>query len=183
MFAFHMTSVGERWRAAREAAGFGVQEAATAADVHRNSIYDLEKGDEKSTLRLMNRVAATYGVTLGYIFREENAPERLPAEYRPLDERLRPLDMQARESIIRNIAANLGFMASLFAESSVRNRTEKETQNVSGSYATQQDNSGSSDEVEDFDRAAAIARKTERANAPSRSGRHAAEKTRGQGKR
>jgi DNA-binding XRE family transcriptional regulator len=99
----------------REEAGFSATAAAEAAGVHRNTIYDLEKDEDGVTLRLMKRVADAYGKTLGEIFQDERTPERVPVEFRPLLEPLRALDFPARVSLIRNVAANLNFMASQFA--------------------------------------------------------------------
>lgn len=107
-------SHGERWKSAREAAGFSVQEAADAVGLHRNTIYKLEKGDDDVTLRLMLRVAAGYGINLGAIFDEGERRERVPVEFRPLLEPLMPMTQQQRENIIRNIAASLSFMGSIY---------------------------------------------------------------------
>jgi transcriptional regulator with XRE-family HTH domain len=107
-------TAGQRWRAAREAAGLSVAEAAGLAGVHRNTIYDLEKDDDGVTLRMMNRVAPIYGITLSEIFTDDAAPERVPMEFRPLLEPLLPLSQQAREAIIRNVASSLSFMRTLY---------------------------------------------------------------------
>lgn len=133
-----MSSIGDRWKSARQAAGLSAQQAADAIGVHRNTIYGLEKGEDGATLRLMSRVADLYGVTLGYIFKDEGQQERVPVEFRPLLEPLRPLDQAARESIIRNIAANLNFMSTLYAVGAQKPReVEEETISLAESYASQ----------------------------------------------
>lgn len=113
-----MPTPGQRWKAAREAAGLSAADAASLAGVHRNTIYDLEKDDEGVTLRMMKRVAPVYGVDLGDIFQPDaESPERVPIELRPLADILRPLTQQDRESIVRNIATNLSFMGRLYGRS------------------------------------------------------------------
>lgn len=106
-------TAGQRWKVAREAAGLSVLDAAKLGGVHRNTIYDLEKDDEGVTLRLMKHVAAVYGVTLSDIFCDEPTRERVPADFRPLADLLEPLDAEARQAFIRNVAANARFMARL----------------------------------------------------------------------
>jgi len=109
-----MPTPGQRWKAAREAAGLSAADAATLAGVHRNTIYDLEKDDEGVTLRMMKRVAPVYGIEMADIFQPDMDAERVPNELRPLADLLRPLTQQDRESIVRNIATNLSFMGRLY---------------------------------------------------------------------
>jgi DNA-binding XRE family transcriptional regulator len=99
----------------REEAGLSAADAASLAGVHRNTIYDLEKDDDGVTMRVMKKVAAVYGKSLGEIFHDEKTPERVPVEFRPLLEPLRVLDFPARVALIRNMAANLNFMAAQFS--------------------------------------------------------------------
>lgn len=113
--------IGQRWKVAREAAGYStVKEAAQAVGCHRNTIYKLENGDEDVTMRMMMRVAPIYGRTLGQILGESDGAERTPREFRPLLEPLRPLSVEQREKLVRNIAANLDFMHTLYASASER---------------------------------------------------------------
>jgi SOS-response transcriptional repressor LexA len=90
-------------------------QAAAAAGVHRNTVYDLEKDDEGVTYRVMLKVAATYGVGLGEVFSDDSAPNRVPAEYRPLAEQLAPLQSAQRIAVVRNIASNLSMMRMVYA--------------------------------------------------------------------
>ena len=109
-----MTTPGQMWRQGREEAGLSVVAAAELAGVHRNTIYDLEKDDDGVTLRMMKKVADVYGKSLGEIFRDDQTPERVPVEFRPLLEPLRPLSFPQRVSLIRNVAANLSFMGTVY---------------------------------------------------------------------
>lgn len=133
-------SDGDKWKFAREAAGFSVQEAADALDLHRNTIYKLENGDESVTLRLLSRVATLYGQTLGQIYRDANEPERTPREFRPLLEPLRPLTQAQREKIIRNIATNLDFMASTYANAGLSSHTSVTESEDTDRFGTEEEN-------------------------------------------
>lgn len=106
-----MNAAAQNWKAAREAAGLSALQAAELIEVHRNTIYDLENPEKDGvTLRIMKRAASVYGVTLGEIFREDDDSGRAPRELQPLAEVLSPLPMADRESVVRNIVANLRFM-------------------------------------------------------------------------
>lgn len=115
MFAigrYQMNAAAQNWKAAREAAGLSALQAAELVGVHRNTIYDLENVEKDGvTLRIMKRAAAVYGITLGEIFREDDDTGRAPRELQPLAEVLAPLPVSDRESVVRNIVANLLFMA------------------------------------------------------------------------
>lgn len=106
---------GQRWRAARLAAGLSADDAAQLAECSRNTIYDLEKDDQGVTLRIMLRVAAAIGTTIGEIFCDHtDQQERVPSELRPLLEPLMPFTKQQREQIVRNIAANMSFQQMMY---------------------------------------------------------------------
>lgn len=109
-----MDTPGQRWKAYREHAGLSAAEAAKLAGVSRQTIYDVEKDDDGVTLRMMRRIAAVYGVTLGEVFRDQHTPIRVPNEFRPLMDALLPLNLIQREALIRNVAANLTFMATTY---------------------------------------------------------------------
>jgi transcriptional regulator with XRE-family HTH domain len=118
--------VGDRLKQAREAAGLSAAAAGKLIGVHENTVYALEKDAEAKTVRLVRKAAAVYGITDGQLFGE--AEPRVPPEFRPLLEPLLPFDRPAREAIIRNIASNLGFMASMFAGANISlQQVEKET--------------------------------------------------------
>ncbi len=108
---FHM--MGSRWKGAREAAGLSVAQAAKASGYSEAHIYKVENGDDGATLRVIQKLADVYGVTLGEIFRDESQPVRVPSELRPMLEALAPLSQHARISVVRNIASNLRFMQML----------------------------------------------------------------------
>lgn len=111
-----MPTVGDKWKAAREMAGLTAIDAARLAGLHKNTIYDLEKGKDGATLRVMRHVADIYGKSLAEILTTDATPvEVLPVEYRPLAEALQPLTFEARVSIVKNIASNLRFMSQLIS--------------------------------------------------------------------
>lgn len=123
--------IGEKWQAARDHSGLSVQEAAEALGVHRNTIYKLENGDEDVTLRMMLRVATLYGQTLAQILCDEGqAAERTPIEFRPLLEPLRPLSVEQRSKIVKNIASNLDFMHTLYSTTRVRDEDHQTISSV-----------------------------------------------------
>lgn len=119
-----MVTPEQRWRAAREAAGFSMDAAARAAGVAKGNIQKLERGDPGVTLRMAHLIAATYGVTFAQIYRDENEPERIPAYLVPLAVELLPLDMNSRVAIVKNLASSLGYMATLYAGVAVSSVTE-----------------------------------------------------------
>lgn len=108
-----MQTVGQRWRAARAAAGLSATQAATLVGVHKNTIHDLEKDKDGATLRMMRRVAAVYGISLGEIFATEPARESVPKELLPLVEFIDPLPFEDRVALVLNVTTNLRFAASL----------------------------------------------------------------------
>ena len=133
-----MTTPGQQWRQSRDEAGLSAQAAADLAGVHRNTIYDIEKDEDGVTLRVMKKVADVYGKSLGEIFRDDRTPERVPAEFQPLLEPLRLLTFPQRVSLIRNVASNLSYMATVYG--SVTNDTLRSVEN--GSAVTKPVNNG-----------------------------------------
>jgi transcriptional regulator with XRE-family HTH domain len=137
--------LGERLKQAREAAGLSAAAAGVLIEVHENTVYALEKDAESKTLKLVRKAASVYGITDAQLFGA--AAPVVPPEYRPLMTALEPLDREARENIIRNIASNLRFMSSLFA--TVQSQSE-ETENAAGSYSLPKTKSGASDGADYF---------------------------------
>lgn len=109
----HGDPIGAKLRQAREDAGLSAEAAGKLIGVHENTIYATERDAESRQLSLLRKACIVYGITFAQLFGE--AEPRIPSEFRPLLEPLLPFTLDQRIAIIKNIASNMGFMASLYA--------------------------------------------------------------------
>lgn len=68
------TVIGERLKAAREAAGLSLGQLSRRADVSKTMIARVERAESSATAALLGRLCAALGITLSAIVAEADAP-------------------------------------------------------------------------------------------------------------
>lgn len=64
-------SFGRRLRAARERAGFTADSLASALKVHRNTVYQLERGDQWISSELLEKIGDIFNVSPATLFTDD----------------------------------------------------------------------------------------------------------------
>lgn len=98
---------GRRVRAARESAGLTQQQLATALDLTRSSVANIEAGRQKALLHMTAAVAAATGVPPADLLPDPTAVQAPPSLARDLG-RLSEPDREAVEMLLRRTARAAG---------------------------------------------------------------------------